>query len=78
MGYYCEKEDCKCPHYYNHVCYINKCSIEEAKAFKCDCKPDIKDIYRYTSCKFSSGISYCGSNTRGYTDDGYYRNNYIY
>lgn len=77
MGYYCEKEDCKCPHYYNHVCYINKCSIEEAKAFKCDCKPEIKETDRYNN-EQSYKLSYYGSNMRSNLGDGYYRNNYVY
>lgn len=46
MGYYCDKEDCKCQHYYNHVCYIEKCTYEEAREFECDSKPDIKKIHR--------------------------------
>lgn len=75
MGYYCEKEDCKCPHYYNHVCYINKCSIEEVRAFKCDYKPEIKETDKSRSQR-PYKIIY-GSNMRVYTDDGYYRNNYI-
>lgn len=76
MGYYCEKEDCKCPHYYNHVCYIEKIPIEEAKEFECDCKPEIKETDKSMSQR-SYKISYYGSDMRGYTDDGYYRNNYI-
>lgn len=77
MGYYCEKEDCKCPHYYNHVCNINKCSFEEATTFQCDCKPEIKETDRYNN-KQSYKLSYYGSNMRSNLGDGYYRNNYVY
>lgn len=74
MGYYCRKEDCNCPHYFNHVCYIEDCSYEEAKAFECEIKPEIKETHR-NKRNYSIGVSYYDSNSRGYTDDGYYRNN---